>query len=205
MARDFADRPVDVSLLTSILDTARRAPSAGHTAATEFVVLTGADRNRYWNLTLPKPRRDRFTFPRLPAAGALILVLTDPSLYVDRYSEPDKERTGLGADINAWSVPFWWVDAGAVVQNILLQAVEHELGACLFGVFDHEPAVKLELNIPDHKRIVAAIALGHESQLQGHPGRSAGRPRRPADAIIHWQGWTQADEEHRQSQKPTQQ
>ena len=199
MVRNFEDRPVDSSLLTNILDLARRAPSAGHTAATDFVVLTGDDRARYWNLTLPGDRRERFTFPRLPDAGALILVLTDPDLYLDRYSEPDKERTKLGTDADAWPVPFWWVDAGAVVQNILLQAVDHELGACLFGVFEHEPAVKRELHIPDHKRIVAAIALGHKYREQGQAGRSANRPRRPVDEIIHWQGWIPADEEHRRS------
>ena len=195
MVRDFVDQPIDPSLLTTLLDLARRAPSAGHTAATEFVVLTGADRDRYWDITLPGDRRDHFTFPRLPNAGALVLILTDPEAYVDRYAEDDKQRTGLGTSTDAWPVPFWWVDSGAVVQNLLLLAAEEELGACLFGVFDNETAVKEACGIPPTKRIIAAIALGYPSEIDARPGRSAPRRRPPAESIIHWQRWTPGGEE----------
>ncbi len=194
MVRDFEDRPIDSALLTDLLDTARRAPSAGHSAATQFVVLTGNDRERYWSLTLADGRRETFSFPRLPHAGALVLVLTDPDHYVSRYAEPDKQRTGLGSGTDAWPVPYWWVDAGAVIQNLLLLAVEQGLGACLFGVFDHESAVKSEFNIPGTKRIVGAIALGYASDAQDRSGRSADRSRPSAADIIHWQGWTPTDQ-----------
>ncbi len=193
MVRDFVDRPVDQSVLTDLLDLARRAPSAGHTAATEFVVLTGKDRDRYWDITLPGDRRERFTFPRLLNAGALILVLSDPDAYVQRYAEDDKQRTGLGTGADAWPVPFWWVDSGAVIQNLLLLAVEEQLGACLFGVFDHESAVKEACGVPPQKRIAAAIALGHPSETDARPGRSANRSRPSVDQVIHWQRWTPAE------------
>ncbi len=195
MVRAFDDLPVDPSALTELLDLARRAPSAGHTAATEFVVLTGDDRRRYWDLTLPAERRANFTFSTLPLAGALVLVLTTPEAYPQRYSEPDKRRTGLGEGLDRWPVPFWWVDAGAVIENLLLLVADRGLGACLFGVFEHEAAICTELNIPPDRRIVAAIAVGHPSDDSGPRGRSQDRSRPPIEQIIHRQGYSPAEPE----------
>ena len=191
MVRAFLDRPIPDDELAEILDLARRAPSAGHTAATEFVVLTGSSRDRYWNITLPDHRRASFTFPSLPDAGALVLLLTRPDAYSERYAEPDKARTGLGAGVEAWPVPFWWVDAGAVAQNLLLIATDRGLGACLFGTFDHESDVREALEIPPDRRIVAVIALGYPDHSSGQEGRSARRRRPDASSIIHRDSWNQ--------------
>jgi len=194
MVRSFKDVPIDPGVLTEILDLARRAPSAGHAATTEFVVLTGESRSTYWDLTLPPQRREGFTFAALPDAGALVLVLARPEGYTDRYAEPDKARTGLGEDLTRWPVPFWWVDAGAVLQNLLLLAVDRGLGACLFGVFDNEDAVSQAIGIPADRRIVGAVAMGHPTSDPGKPGRSKGRRRPPIESIIHRESWTKGDE-----------
>ena len=129
--------------------------------------------------------------------------MTDPEAYVRRYGEEDKQRTGLGLGTDAWPVPFWWVDSGAVTQNLLLLATEEGLGACLFGVFDHESAVKEACGIPAQKRITAAIALGYQTEANARPGRSAQRGRPPAENVIHWQRWTPDDGEHRRNRWPT--
>jgi nitroreductase len=85
-------------------------------------------------------------------------------------------------------VPYWWVDAGAAVEHLLLGVVEAGLGACFFGVFDHEPAVRAELGVPDGWRVVGTVALGHPADGDER-GASAGRPRRPLDEIVHRGGW----------------
>jgi nitroreductase len=190
MVRAFEDRPIEQDRITRLLDLARRAPSAGHTAATEFVVLTGDERRRYWDTTLPDDKRANFTYPSLPMAAALVLVLTRPDAYPERYSEPDKASTGLGAGTDSWPVPFWWVDAGAVVQNLLLLAHSDGLAALLFGTFDHEPTLRSELGIPVDRRIVGVVALGHAAAESGPPGRSVKRKRPGIEAIIHRQRWT---------------
>ena len=116
---------------------------------------------------------------RAPSAGntqACEFLVLDS--YVERYSEPDKARTGLGEGVERWSVPYWWVDAGAVAQNLLLAAVDASLGACLFGLFEHEAAVARQFNIPSDRRLVATIAIGHRSDDDIERGRSAQRARR---------------------------
>ncbi len=196
MIRAFEDHPIDEERITRLLDLARRAPSAGHTAATEFVVLSGDERRQYWDTTLPEDQRARFTYSSLPNAAALVLVLTRPDAYSERYSEPDKSSTGLGTGTDSWPVPFWWVDAGAVIQNLLLLAHSVGLGALLFGTFDHEPALRSELGIPVDRRIVGVVALGHAAAESAPAGRSAKRKRPGIETIIHRQRWTRGDAEH---------
>jgi nitroreductase len=188
MQRNFDARPVPPETLDALLDQARRAPSAGNAQGTAFVVLEGpAQTARYWDQTLPPERRAGFRWPGLLTAPTLVVVLTSPAAYVDRYAEPDKAARGLGGDAGAWPVPYWHVDAGMAVQTLLLGAVDAGLGACFFGLFDHEAAVLHALGVPEGWRAVGTVALGHA--LPDEPGRSAARARRPLDEVVHRGGW----------------
>jgi nitroreductase len=188
MQRNFDARPVPSGVVDALLDQARRAPSAGNAQGGAFVVLEGADQTvRYWDVTLPAERRPGFRWPGLLAAPVLVIVLTSPAAYVDRYAEPDKAASGLGVDEAAWPVPYWHVDAGMAVQTLLLGAVDAGLGACFFGLFDHEAAVLEALGVPSGWRAVGTVALGHA--LPDEPGRSARRPRPPLDQVVHRGGW----------------
>jgi nitroreductase len=187
MVRAFSKEPIDSSDLDAVLDLARRAPSAGNTSAAGFVVLDRPELvARYWDLTLPgttdQGKRSTFRWQQLLDAPALVLVTTDPQQYLDRYSEPDKAKTGRGGSADRWPVPYWWVDVGAVIQNLLLLATEAGWGACLFGPFDHEPAIAEAFGIAEPVRISATIAVGQP--LPDQPGRSAGRKRRPIAEVI---------------------
>jgi nitroreductase len=175
MVRNFADRPVDGAVLDRVLDAALRAPSAGNTQGIDLVVLD--EPARYWSVTLADPAS--FRWQGLLRAPVLVLPVVSPEAYAARYAEPDKARTGLGS-VDAWSVPYWWVDGGAAVENLLLACVEEGLGACFFGQFDHEPAVRAAFGIPSDRRCLGTVALGYPAPDE--PGRSASRQRRH-DAI----------------------
>lgn len=188
MCRNFSPDPVAPAQVDRLLDLARRAPSAGNSQGTSFVVLEGpAQTARYWDLTLPEARRDGFRWPGLLQAPVLVVVLASPRAYVRRYAEADKARSGLGDAVEAWPVPYWDVDAGMAVQTLLLAAVDAGLGACFFGLFQHEPAVLAMLGVPDGEHAVGTVALGHP--LPDEPGRSAARARRPLRDVIHRGGW----------------
>ena len=182
MCRSFLSDPVSNGLVLELLDQARRSPSAGNTQAVEFCVVT--DPEQYWQLTLAPERRADFDWPGLLLAPVLVVVLTDPNRYVQRYSEPDKAHTGLGRSPEAWSVPYWWVDAGMAVHHLLIAATSAGLGACFFGAFEHEPAVIDGFNISKSHRIVGLVALGYPAK--DRPSSSAQRPRRPLDEVIHY-------------------
>ncbi len=190
MVRAFRPDPVEPERLRNLLDLARRAPSAGNVQAVDLLVLDTLETvARYWDVTLPEPARASFGWPGLLRAPVLVVVATAPDEYVRRYREDDKSATGLGAGTDAWTVPYWWVDAGAVVQNLLLAVVDAGLGACLFGLFDHEAAAAATFGVPADRRLVATIALGWPDPDADRPGRSAGRSRPDLDQVVHRGAW----------------
>ena len=187
MVRAFTDDPIDASQVDALVDLARRAPSAGHSQGWAFVVLEGDQTARYWDVALPPARRSAFRWPGLVAAPVLIVVLVEPVAWVERYAEPDKVAAGLGGGEGDWPVPYWWVDGGMAVEHLLLGAVDAGLGACFFGLFDHEAEVLEALGVPDGWRAVGTVALGHPAPDE--PGRSAARGRRPLEEVLHRGGW----------------
>lgn len=190
MCRSFSPRPVPTGLVDELLDLAGRSPSAGKVQGLDWVVLEGTDQTRrYWDVTLPADRRAGFAWPGLLDAPVLVVPVVRPAAWPARYAEPDKAGTGLGAGEAAWPVPYWWVDGGMAVMALLLAAEDAGLGACFFGQFHHEPAVLAALGVPPGHRALGTVALGHPAPTPVRPGRSAGRPRRPAGEVVHRGGW----------------
>lgn len=191
MTRSFLPDPLEPGVLDRMVDLASRAPSAGKTQGWHLVVLQGAATARYWDITLPEPKRNGFRWQHLLDAPVLMLALADPDAYVDRYAEPDKQRTGLGSGAEAWPVPYWTVDASMSVMTLLHAAEDEGLGALFFGVFQREQDVRAALGIPDRLEMIGAIALGHPSPDADRdgPGRSSKRRRRRPDEIIHHDSW----------------
>ncbi len=188
MVRAFRPDPIDPAVLDRLLSDALRAPSAGNSQGAELIVLIGPEETaRYWDAALPPERRRAFAWPDLLAAPVLVLVVVDPQRYLDRYAEPDKAANGLGDDAAAWRTPYWLVDGGMAVHTLLLAAVDAGLGALLFGLFAQEEAVRAALGVPGDREAVGVVALGHP--LPSRQGRSAERPRRPEDDVIHRGRW----------------
>jgi nitroreductase len=189
MVRAFEARPVPADVLDRVLDLARRVPAAGNAQGLDLVVLEGpAETARYWDASLPADRREGFPWPGLLDAPVLVVPVGDPDAYVARYAEPDKARTGLGEGVEAWPVPYWYVDTAFAAMVALLAAVDEGLGALFFGQFEHEAAIAAALGIPSDRRAVGTIALGYAADEQ-RPSGSSRRPRRPLDDVVHRGHW----------------
>jgi nitroreductase len=188
MSRAFDSRPVDGQLLEQAVDLATRAPSAGKTQGWHLVLLEGDDVAAFWSDTLPMERRSTFAWPALLQAPTIVLAFADPEMYVDRYAESDKRSTGLGEGVDAWPVPYWTVDTSFAVMTLLLALTDVGLGALFFAVFSGEATLRTRLGVPQHMQLVGAIAIGHP--LGDEPrGRSAQRPRRPVEDVLHRSRW----------------
>jgi nitroreductase len=187
MCRAFLPAPVDPEVVDGLIDLARRHPAAGNSAAASFLVLEGPDTAAYWAVTLTPERRATFPWPGLLEAPVLVVVLVDPAAYVARYAEPDKAGTGLGASAAVWPVPYWFVDGGMAAQNLLLGAADLGLGACFFGLFEHERSVLEAFGVPESMRAVGTVAVGHPAA--DRPSRSAGRGRPPLGQVLHRGRW----------------
>ena len=188
MVRAFLPDPIAPAQLERVVRPATRAPSAGHAQGVTLVVASDkAATAHYWDTTLPAARRAAFPWPGLLLAPVLVIVSVDPTAYVARYTEADKAETGLGLGVAAWPQPMWFVDGGMVAMALLYGATAEGLGACFFGVFEHEAAVREAFGVPPHVRLVGTVAVGHPDVERDHPSRSAGRPRR--DDVVRFGGW----------------
>jgi nitroreductase len=187
MVRRFdPDRPVAREDVELALYAAQRAPSAGFSQGWDFVVLeSAAARAGFWEASGGVGAPDAW-LRGVSAAPVLVLCLSDPDTYLDRYAEPDKGWEDR--DPARWPVPYWDVDTGMAALMILLSAVDQGLGALFFGVPPgaHE-AVRRAHGIPENRRLVGVVALGHELQRTTSP--SLRRGRRPQKQVVHWDGF----------------
>jgi len=187
MRRAFEDCPVPAEILDRILANAQRAPSAGFSQGSAFVVLAGhPETDLFWNLTTDEHWREEPNWRGLTNAAAIILPLAHKQAYLDRYSEPDKAPLGLQAEA-AWPVPFWLVDAAFASMLILLTATDAGLGALFFGIARGQPELLEALGVPDAFQPIGAIALGWPAPDRRSP--SLQRGRRPAEQVIHRGRW----------------
>jgi nitroreductase len=192
MTRAYRSDPLPEGMLERLVTLANRAPSAGKTQGWHAVALEGEQTATFWGITLPPMRRGSFKWQGLLDAPVILLPFADPKAYVDRYAEPDKAATGLGAGPDAWPAPYWTIDSSMAVMTLLLAAEDAGLGALFFGVFKGERQLRRTLGVPSGLQLLGAVALGYAADAAGvaPAGRSASRPGRTAEQIIHRGGWT---------------
>ena len=193
MTRSFARTVVPRSAINELLDLAVRAPSAGKTQGWSVLVLENDDVKTFWDLSLPEEKRGNFSWPHLLDAPVIMLPFANAQAYADRYAEPDKAHTGLGASVDAWPTPYWTIVASFAVMTLLLGAHDMGLGSLFFAVFNGEENIRKHFGVPDTQQLIGAIALGWPRDEQEREGRSASRKRRGVDELAHFGRWHQAN------------
>ena len=184
IVRNYTDEPVDPAALERILDTARRAPSAGFSQGQAFVVVTDPQRRNRIAELADEPAYVAAGFdPWISRAPVHVVVCVSEQIYRDRYAEADKVAEGNAHD---WPVPYWWVDGGAAMMLLLLAAVDEGLAAGFLG--SHAmPELKNELGIPDEVEPIGIVTIGHAA-----PDRRSGslaRGRKDTAEVVHHEAW----------------
>lgn len=184
MVRRFApERRVSRTAVTRYLDLATRAPNAGFSQGWDFLVLSAqADRERFWQFTTDPDAPEDTWLAGMRTAPILVICLSDPERYLDRYAEADKGWTDR--DTARWSVPYWDVDVGMAALLIQLAAVDEGLAACFFGIpRERIPSVRQGFSIPQDRRPVGVVGVGHAAADRRSP--SLRRGRRPLGEVVH--------------------
>ncbi len=179
MVRQFSGEPVSAESLDRILDNAVRGPSAGFSQGHAFLVLTGEDLKRFWEVA-GAAAADTVT-----TAPLVIVPMSCKRVYLDRYARPDKGWTDR--DEKRWPVPFWHIDTGMAALLILLTVVDEGLGALYFGIVPEAVgAFREAFGVPEDHEPIGAIAIGHDAEAAPRDLRDR---RRPAQDVIHYGRW----------------
>lgn len=197
MVRHFSDRPVGTDVLDSVLDAARRGPSAGFSQGVDLLVLEGqAQTGQFFELTSdPEFLAGHGAVPGAFGAPVIVVPLGDPDAYVSRYAEKDKAGSRLaGAPAGDWPSPYWLVDSSFAVMLLLLAATANGLGALFFGLHADSGPLFDALGVPEGKVVIGAVALGYEAPAAPpgsatRTGSPIRRPRRPIDEVVHRGRW----------------
>jgi nitroreductase len=192
MVRHYRDEPVPREVVERIVETVRRAPSAGYSQGQRLLVLTGPESRaeivRIWR---DEAGLEEGLEPWIESAPVVVLVCTREDDYHDRYRMPDKLEAGGGTEIE-WPVPYWFVDAGAALMLLLLAAIDEGLCAGVSGV-PHAAAAQIReaFGIPGDVSVVALVTIGRPAPDPGWSAVTSRRtqPRRDPSQVVRWERW----------------
>lgn len=168
--RAYSEKPVSNEDIKSILEAGRWAPSCSNTQAWNFIVLKDEDELKKGHEHLSRGNAWGKVAPVMVIVAA-------------------KEDAGCPSH----GLPYFMMDVGLAVQNMLLQAVH-------IGLMGHptagwnEDELKASLGIPDEYRIVTVVFFGHRADLDSldeetREKETTRTSRRPFDDIVHWNKW----------------
>ena len=195
MHRAFLPEEVPEESIERIVRTIRRAPSGGYSQGQSLVVVTDAEMRR----RIAEAFDEETTYvasggaPFISTAPLHVLVCANESKYHDRYNEADKLKATGGVEI-IWPVPYWFVDAGALMMLILLAAIDEGLAAAFIGHPEQKRIFDELLGLPPE---VVPIGLALIGKPAPDPTAESGTSRmkerrRPLDDVVRWERWSPA-------------
>lgn len=173
MVREYTSAPVSDAAVERIVRAGLRAPSAGDARGQRLAVVWDPDlRATIASAAGQDAWVGRGYPPWLGTAPVLLGLGVAVDDYHRRYAEADKTRS---TPPSGWSVPYWWVDAGAMLQNVLLATVAEGLAAGFLG--EHAiPGLAEHVGWSDVTAL-GIVTVGHEAPSSRRPGRQRSRPR----------------------------
>jgi nitroreductase len=181
MHRSFLRDPLPREQLERIAAVVRRAPSGGFAQGTSIVVVTEAERRREIAARFELP--DGF----VADAPAHLVVCVSEARYHARYNEPDKLAATGGVEVT-WPVPYWFVDAGALLMLLLLAAIDEGLASAFVGHPDQKRILGELLALPDDVVPIGVALVGKPGPAPPAGSRLRER-RRPLADLVHWERW----------------
>lgn len=192
MHRAFRPEPVEREQIERIAAVIRRAPSGGFSQGASIVVVTDSDRRRAIADAFEAGNDHYRPGGRSYIADAPVhmVISANESLYHARYNEPDKLRSTGGVEVT-WPVPYWFVDAGALMMLVLLAALDEGLAGAFIGHPEQKRIFDELLGLPEDVVPIGLALIGRPAEdPAAERGTSRLRERRrPAADLIHWQRW----------------
>lgn len=211
--RGFLDKPVPNEVLTQLLKSAVRAPSSKNGQPWHFFVVTDkpleqlkqANVDRFVSPEPPpeemahvliEPEKGTVYRDRQVDIGKRLFKVMD----IQR-EDKDKRIEWVKRGLRYFDAPAaiilvgdksrhiegLYLDAGLVIQNICLAAVDLGLGTCIENQgITYSDVIRDIVRIPDDKRLLAAIAIGYPDD--DFPANKVISPRENVEDVVTWCG-----------------
>jgi nitroreductase len=190
MHRAFLPDEIPREQIERIARVIRRAPSGGFSQGQSIVVVTDAERRA--------AIADAFGAEHYTVGGrnfiadapVHMVISANESQYHARYNEADKLAATGGVEIT-WPVPYWFVDAGALMMLVLLAAIDEGLAGAFVGHPDQKRIFDELLGLPEEVVPIGLALIGKpapDPTAERGTSRMAER-RRSLDDVVRWQRW----------------
>jgi FMN reductase [NAD(P)H] len=184
--RRFEEGGVARDVIERIARLAQRTPSAGFSQGQRLVVVTEPSRRREVARIYGEPEFAADFGPWVSECAAQFIPCVSEAIYHRRYQEPDKVDDD-GREIE-WPVPYWWVDVGATMQNVMLAAVNEGLGCGFIGADAAGiEALKGYLGIPAEFTPIGVMPVGRAIADVRSPSLKRGWV--PFDEFARFEAW----------------
>ncbi len=184
--RRFEEGGVARETIERMARLAQRAPSAGFSQGQRLLVVVNRERRREVARLCGEADYEPVFGPWISECAAQFIPCVSEAIYHRRYQEPDKLQPD-GTEID-WPIPYWWVDIGATMQNVMLAAVNEGLG-CGFVGTDAAGWTELRslLGIPAEFVPIGVMPVGIPRPDVRSPSLKRGWV--PFEAFAHWDRW----------------
>jgi len=187
MHRAFLPDPLPDEQIERIAGVIRRAPSGGFSQGGSLVVVTDEARRLEIARAFGDEHYSRNGRNFIADAPVHMVISTNESLYHARYNEADKLAATGGVEVT-WPVPYWFVDAGALMMLVLMAAIEEGLASAFVGHPDQKRIFDELLGLPGEVVPIGLALIGKPGEDPPLGSRLRSR-RRPLDDLVHRQRW----------------
>jgi nitroreductase len=184
--RRFEEGGVGRDVIERIARVAQRTPSAGFSQGQRLVVVTDPERRRRVARLCGEDAYEPAFGPWISECAAQFIPCVSEAIYHRRYRELDKlDENGLEID---WPIPYWWVDVGATMQNVMLAAVNEGLGCGFVGTDEAGwQGLRSYLAIPEEFAPIGVMPVGRPLRDVRSPSLKRGWV--PFDEFARWEQW----------------
>jgi FMN reductase [NAD(P)H] len=187
MHRAFLPDAIPAEQIERIAGVIRRAPSGGFSQGGSIVVVTDDAKRREIAAAFGDEHYSTNGRNFIVDAPVHMVISANESLYHARYNEADKLSATGGVEVT-WPVPYWFVDAGALMMLVLMAAIDEGLASAFVGHPDQKRIFDELLGLPEEVVPIGLALIGKPGE--GPPTGSRLKERqRPTDELVRWEGW----------------
>jgi nitroreductase len=187
MHRAFLPDPLPEEQIARITSVIRHAPSGGFSQGSSIVVVTDVGLRRRIAEAFGDQHYSTNGRNYIADAPVHMVISANEELYHARYNQPDKLKATGGVEVT-WPVPYWHVDAGALMMAVLMAAIDEGLASAFIGHPDQRRIFGELLGLPDDVVPIGVALIGKPGDAPGVSSRMRSA-RRDLGDLVHRDGW----------------